>query len=282
MSYYTEITPQDNHPAIGWHSLVTTSTLSVSQDNPLHPKENLLSPDTASYWQPEYSASITALGNTFTGSFISCVQLPSTPNYLGIARHNLGSKSIPYQLAYTTTNGGPLQPLSAPIQPLDDAPILHEFALPEAAFSVVIILHHTNANLPAIAHTKLGTLLRLQRKIFAGHKPAGLVQYAEGITQTSESGQYLGRINTSTWRKTSVSQSNLTQAFVYQLLAPFIAHANNTAKPNGSAQGPYFFCARPQSHPNEVVYGWTHNSIHPSFEQANGMMSVNFDLEGIA
>lgn len=271
MSFYTEITPANNYPAIGWHSVIRPAVLNVSSQQAGRTVENLWAPDTASYWQPQAESN----------SSIGFAQFEGEPNYIGIVRHNLGSSAISYQLFYQLTNGAPLQPLSGVVQPLDNSPILHEFTPPPSNYFITLRFYHSAQNLPIVAHVKLGNLLRLQRKIFVGHKPIGLTQYADGVTQTSESGQYLGRINTSLWRKSSVSQSNITQDFIYQHIAPFIAHANCTAHDNGTPQGPYFFCARPETHPQDVVYGWTHNTIHPDNQQANGMMGFNFDIEGI-
>jgi len=274
MSYFEPETAPlgSNNPVIGWHSVLTTANITAESSTSARPVINLWSPDTAALWEPDSDASYLLLENP------DGVQV----DYIGIARHNLGSLGIELQVESSDDAGATWDEIVPQHVIGDDSAIIQHFTATNAHLFRVNFVQPDDGIRPILAHIKLGKLLQLQRSIYVGHKPAALAQYAEGTTQTSESGQYLGRINTAKWRKASVSQTNVTADFVYTYVAPFAAHANNTAPDDGTAQGPYFFAWRPLSHPADTLYGWTHGTIHPDNQQPNGMMGFSFDIEAIA
>lgn len=270
MSIYFPGTLLDNRPVIGWHSVLRPQDIVAGSELINRPALNLWSPDTAGLWEPSATNSYLTLINATGG----------TVNYIGIARHNLGSGAIAYNIE-NSPDGTNWFSLKAIKTVSDDSAIIEYFAPSSLPFFRIYFTQSGSAK-PRIAHVKLGRLLVLTSKIYVGHKPASLVRYADGITQTSENGQYLGRINTAVWRRSAVSQANVDPAFVRLSIMPFVAHANNTAADDGTAQGPYFFAWRPADYSNDVVYGWTHSTIHPDNQQPNGLMGFSFDVECIA
>lgn len=270
MSIFYTGTQITNAPVIGWHSVLRTQDITASSASSARPVVNLWAPDTAMLWEPTADdASITLFNSS-----------GAPVDYIGLVRHNFAADGISY-LIEVSTDGTTFTALKALKAITHESPIIDVFA-PQIGPYFKITFDHASGVKPRLAHIKLGKLLTLPRNQFVGHKPAALALYAEGTTQMSENGQYLGRINTNTFRKSSCSQKNITQAFVYSQIAPFSAHANCTAPNKLVAQGAYLYAWRPADFPNDVIYGWTTATIHPSNEQPNGMMAVDFDIEAIA
>ena len=259
-----------NAPIIGWHSVLRTQDITASSSATARPVINLWAPDTAMLWEPTADNASLTLFNS-TGNPV---------DYIGLVRHNFAADGISYKIDVSgdNTTCAALKALKAIA---DGGPIIDVFA-PTIGPYFKITFSHSGGVKPRLAHIKLGELLTLPRNQFVGQKPSELALYAEGTTQMSENGQYLGRINTATFRKGSCSQKNITQAFVYSKIKPFSAHANCTGANKAVAQGAYLYAWRPAAWPDDVIYGWTASTIHASNEQPNGMMAVDFDIEAIA
>jgi hypothetical protein len=269
--YYTgnQVT---NAPIIGWHSVLRTQDITASSSATARPVINLWAPDTAMLWEPTADdASITLFNST-----------GSPVDYIAMARHNFAADAISYAIE-VSTDGTTFTALKALKAIAHESPIIEVFT-PQIGPYFKISFDHASGVKPRLAHIKLGELLTLPRHQFVGQKPSELALYAEGTTQMSENGQYLGRINTSTSRKGSCTQKNISQAFVYSKIKPFSAHANCTAPNKSVAQGAYFYSWRPADFPNDIVYGWTAGTIHAVNEQPNSVvaMAVDFDIEAIA
>ena len=70
----------------------------------------------------------------------------------------------------------------------------------------------------------------LQRRIYAGHKPARITKMVKKTTYGSETGQYLGQVVHRSYNKTELQQENNSPQFVREKIKPFIEHINGHAE----------------------------------------------------
>lgn len=250
----------ERNPRIGWQSIVTASNVSADQANALFPVTNLGNPFTYSRW---------AGLNTLEQSIRVTLASARTVNYLGIARHNLGSSAAGYVLEYTTNGTDWLQALT-PRMPPDDTAVLHEF---DDVFARIFRLRLTPGSAaPSIAVLYLGQVLRLQRRIYVGHTPIVYGRRSTVSSGFSESGQFLGRVLRRQMLESSVSMQNITPEFYRNQMDPFFEAAPTT---------PFFFAWRPSSYPREVGYAWVTGDPDVSNQRANGMMQASMSMMGI-
>jgi len=273
MSVYLNTALPNNHPIVGYHSVLRVQDITASSSDATRPVVNLWSPDTAMLWKGGADDPYLILANPAGVSV----------DYVAIVRHNMGSQGIEYKIS-TSTDGTAYTTKVARKAVADDSVILDFFTATTAQYVKINFYQSTTgaAHRPTIAHVKLGKLLQFERGIYVGHKPAGIVLEAETIQQKSESGQYLGTINTSVWRKASISQANVTASFLHTYIKPFLQHLNSTAVDNGTPQGPIVFAYKPVTYPSDILYCWANSTVRPSNDMANGMMGFSFDVEGIA
>jgi hypothetical protein len=258
----------ENHPIIGWHSVLGFGDFSADSELPNRPALNLWNPDTSSVWESDSTdEQFVYMSNS---GAVSC-------DYVGIAKHNFGTGRVTYQIQKSVDNSTWVD-VTAIRLPANDAAIVHYFEPSTNAFWRLRLVPISTP--PVIAHIKLGIALVLQRKIYVGHKPATLTPYVKRITLNSQNGQYLGDVITQRFHKTTVSQENITPDFIREKIVPFINHITY-ARIGESALGAFFFAWRPIDYPLEVVYGWTDDTIHPENQRSNGMMSFSFAMEAV-
>ena len=118
-----------------------------------------------------------------------------------------------------------------------------------------------------------GECLQLERNIYVGHTPITMGRVNTRVGGFSDSGQYLGRVLRRRTYRTSVSMQNLSPDWYRQNLDPWIGD------PDGN---PAFFAWRPEKYPEEIAYAWIVGDPQPSNQRPNGMMQIDFELEGLA
>lgn len=271
-----------NNPIIGYHSILQPEDIIAAEDVTGRLSLNMWSPDTSTYWQGIAYASFPTPGTET--QYVTLANPNGYPfDYIGIARHNLGSSGFTFSIEESTDGGSTWEEFVSPKILGSDRAILEYFNLRTSAL-VRIKLTKTANIIPApiIAHIKMGEALVLQRRIYVGHNPATISKNVKRIVNVSESGQYLGQIITRAYHTTSCSQENNTPEFVREKIKPFISHVNGEVAINGTAPATFFFAWRPGDYPSEVVYGWTGDNIRPENQRANGMMSWSFDMEAVA
>lgn len=258
-----------NHPVIGYQTVVNVSNVTSSSEDPDYPVTNLANPATHLKWR---ALETTAPDVEWVDVELAAVQFF---DYVGIARHNLGSAQIPVTILgadEVDSNGDPIFDIElVPEQLLpDDRPALFRFTLQNLI--AVRIYFGVGTDFPEIAVCFVGELLTLQRKIYVGHTPIVYGRNRRIVTGRSESGQYLGRVIISESRETAVSLQNLTPDWYRTYLDPFVEACD--------AQ-PFFFAWRPQTYPTEVGFAWMTNEPQPQNQLPNGMMSIDFQMSGI-
>jgi hypothetical protein len=156
-----------------------------------------------------------------------------------------------------------------PFNPLGQI-ILKTFEEVDNFTSLVITI--TGQEIVKMAVLYVGLLLELERRIYVGHTPITMGRVLSTVGGASDSGQYLGEIIRRQTFTTSVNLQNLTPAWYRTNLHPYFSL---------SPRVPTFWAWRPETYPEEVAYAWLTNQPRPVNQRPNGMMEVQFDLEGL-
>jgi hypothetical protein len=254
----TETDPRN--PRVGWHSLVTPDNVFSDEAEAGHPVSLLGNPATYLYWKGETTSAQTVGVQLSTAA---------TVNYVGLARHNLGSTGAQY-IVEASGDGSSWTQLTEPRIPIDDRPLIHEFDDEFASWFRLSIT--PDADAPEIGVMYFGDILRLQRRIYVGHTPITYGRETTVSTGYSEEGQFLGRVVRRRMYKTSVSMQNITPDWYRSEMDPFFESAT---------ERPFFFAWRPSSYPNETGFAWLTRDPSMVNARPNGMVDVEFQMQGI-
>lgn len=244
-----------NFPLVGYHTVLTPPAISADALVD-HPPRLMALPSTSSYWESD-SADAQQVEFAAPGAF----------NYIGLARHNLGSAAI--TLTVEGYDGMDWTALTEELEPADDSPILALWA--PAEYLGYRLNFGAGEAAPRIAVAYLGNILALPRKIYVGHTPVVMGVEEVASTGTSESGEFLGRLVMSEYRATQIGQANLLPAFYRASLRPWV-----------ESRDPFFFAWRPSAYPAELGYVWRTGTANPVNQRPNGMMSISLNVRGIA
>lgn len=249
-----------NNPRIGWRNFVTAAGVTVSSAADGFPGVNLANGLTWLLWRATSTAA-----QTLTFDLGAATQV----DYVGIARHNLGSAAASYTLQ-RSSDGSSWSTVVGPITPTDDGVIIHEFdAVTYRYFRLSI---GSGSTAVQIAVVYLGRILTLARRIYVGHVPLPFGMKSTVSTGRSESGQFLGRVVRRKFYETGVQIANIDPDWCRDNIEPFIEAA---------AEEPFFWAWRPTLFPTDVGYVWTRDDINPENQRPNGMMQLSMGLQGI-
>src|SRR5690554_1023190 len=115
----------------------------------------------------------------------------------------------------------------------------------------------------------LGKALEMQRGLYQGHTPGVFARQVEIRPNVSEGGQWLGRSVVRKGYKTSYSFNNLKAAWVREQMMPFF---------DAAITSPFFIAWRPETHADEVLFGWSDGPIVPANSGPRDYMSVSFSI----
>ena len=251
-----------NSPIFGYQSFVTAAGVASSNAATGYPITNVANISTASFWK----ASATTL------QYITVTINPAqTVDYVGVARHNFATAGVAVSVETQVGSGDPWVQVIAPSIPANNNALIFQFTS-QSAFGVRLKLA-ASTSAPEIAVIFVGKLLISTQRIYVGHSPITLNRRVEVVTGMSESGNYLGRIDTGSSLTTSVSLTNLKPDWYRANFDPFVVAAQDS---------PFFFGWRPYSYPNEVGFAWLTNNPNPSNMMSNGMMQVSLDMSGVS
>ncbi len=254
-------------PSIGYENRVTSANISSTTEDADFPVTNLANVSTNLLWKGV--AVSPAVDEYIT------VDLPGAndADYVGIARHNFGSAGITMSVEGLVDEAASPEVWIVLVEETaiaSDQPLIFKFEAQTLDKIRVRLQPGTAA--PQAAVLYVGALLELQRNIYVGHTPITLGRHTVTAQQRSESGNYLGRVIVDERTQTSVNLRNLTPAWYRTFFDPFVTAARDN---------PFFFAWRPSSYPNEVGFAWLTDDPIPVNEQPNGMMQVEFRMNGI-
>lgn len=255
----TQVAPTNpNSPRLCYRNYVNALNTTLEAGKSGTFIENLANPSTAFYAQI----------NETTEFYIDVVTEGQFVDYVGIARHNLQSGAeirISVEVAsawYDITDWEAVGTSQA---------ILKIFN--EAAPDTVRVRFRGQGEFVRIGVLYVGLSTQMQRNIYVGHTPITLGRTRSTVGGISEAGQYLGEIVRRKTLTTSVSLQNLTPDWYRETLDPWIGASERT---------PAFWSWRPGGYASEIAYAWIVGDPRPVNQRSNGMMSIEFNLEGIA
>lgn len=258
-----------NAPLIGYRQLLEFENVTADEEADGFPVTNVANVSTAELWK----GTTTAVQHVT--AFLAAVE---DADYIGIARHNLGTAGITIQVQ-VSADGDTWEDVGDDFLPGDDSPIMLRFPVTPSQWWRLRMSSGTAA--PQIAVLYLGKLLVLQRNIYVGHTPMTYSYANVTSTGVSESGQFLGAVARRANPATDVQQKNLTPSWARANLAPFFKQC--TGNGTDRHRRPFFFAWRPTSYPTEVAFGWFPDGGAPTLSNArpNGMMDAAFQVQGI-
>lgn len=253
-------------PLIGWQNFVTSTNVSADEEDADYPASNLGNPSTALRWQAETTGE-QYIEFTLSGT--------DAVDYVGIARHNLGSGQVTVSVEISDGDSPANWTEVAPefIPARDDALVIR---FDEEQPPAIRIRLQPGSVVPFMAVVYVGKLLRLPRGVQPGLVPTIWAASDDVVAAESEAGDYLGAIVLRESLQTSVQVMWLDYTWWLTNMPGFIAHARQ--------RQPFFFAWLPASYPNDVGYAWTQNDIRP---EAHNMRTgykvhVTLDLKAVA
>jgi hypothetical protein len=235
-------------------NIVTAGNVSATSATVKNPITNIANAGTAYYWEATSTATQTITINA-AGAEV---------DYIGIASHNLNQAGLTVSVKYNSVTVLAAQSIS------DAQAILLLLTVASPTTIEIIISGATVA--PKIGVLYVGKKLELQRSIYVGHTPITYGRDRITVNGVSENGQYLGQIVVRQMNSTQVSLQNLTPSFYRNSLDPYFA---------ASPRVPCFFAWKPESYPAEIAYAWVEGDPRPSNQRSNGMMQIDFSLNGV-
>ena len=276
-----------DNPIIFYNSICTPEQITgITEDFPGNPAINLWNPETYNSWRGAGYSGVSA--NYIDGILFHNVN-EETINFMAIAGHNLAdvvqSGSPLFLYAESSTDGvsyTTIDPTSFSI-PSDNSPIVFYFnENSDEYFRLRMQTTTTSSDTPYIAHFKAGNVTVLQRRDFAGVESGSISKDLRRTQNISDNGQYLGEVILSSKRMGQINQTNNTPVFVRDEIVDFISHTQGDTVSPGGSPSTFFYAWRPNKYPEDVLYGWTRDTIRPSHEAGDsfgGRMSWSLSME---
>lgn len=248
------VSPVDSAPAwyplIGWQNVVTFGKLSATSSASGYPVTNLASDSTIERWK----------GGSAAELLVTVSDLNDQIDYVGIARHNLGTAGIQVSVETLTAEPGAVwTEVFAPVVLGDNAPAVLRFSAATIIGLRLRLAAGTAA--PDIAVLRVGKLLKMQRGLQADFVPLHRAVTREKLNGRSEAGDYFGAIVTNAAAGSTAQFKMLGASWYDSNAAAFVLAANKG--------GPFFFVWDPDAHPGEVAYCWLSEDATPRFPMLN-------------
>lgn len=251
-----------DHPVIGYHNVVTSTTIVADTADVNHPASDLANPATHLYWLADDT---TEQYITITTNYVDEI------DYVGIAGHNFASAEVPVSVGYFDNSSPPVWiELVEEHQLENDGPVLFRFTA-QSLSEVKIKLQSGSAAARAAA-VYCGKLLTLERKIYVGHTPMPHGRKNEILSGMSETGNFLGRNVLGSYRESTVPFSLISPGWYRDFMDDFL---------DAAKQIPFFFAWRPQTYPLEVGYVWLTEDPAPTPQGPHSLIAFDLKVRGI-
>ena len=261
-AYVLATSPDENNPHIGYQNWVRgrdADDLFATSEVATGPKDAILRPDTAEYWQ----------GDTLPAIIRVDFGQARSVDYVGIAGHTIGSSGASVLIEHSPDNSVWTQ-FGSTAAPAGDAPLL--FLDESISRRFWRVTFNGSADVPKMAVLYIGEILVVQRSIYGGHSPAILSRDTKLNQNMSDGGQFLGQYIRRRGINGKISLNNLTAGWYREHFDPFVQAAR---------EFPFFVAWRPVDYPQEVAYGWTDKNITPTNIGKKDFMQVSFDFKGV-
>lgn len=243
---------------IGWHTHARSLLPTASTEAEGYPAIAARNDNTFEYWRP---TAVPAWWRVDLGS-------ATAVNYVGIAAHNLGTVGASIKVQYSSNDSSWSDASAATAdEPADDGEILFLFPVQTARYWRIYV----DGVIPTVGVVYLGTILAMQRGIYAGHTPITLARQTVMRPSVSERGQLLGRTIIRSGLQASAEWDNITADWYRTYFDPFVASAR---------QYPFFMAWRPSEFPAELAFGTVDADIAPRNSGPRNFMNVGFTMRG--
>jgi len=248
------VTPVDTYaawyPLVGWHNVVAFGNLTATSAASGYPVTNLSTPSTIERW----------VGGSAAELLVTVSDLDDEIDYVGIARHNLGTAGIEVSVETLTAEPGAVwTEVFAPVLPADDAPLVLRFDAATIIGLRVRLAAGTAAPDMAVLH--VGKLVQMQKGLQADFVPLHRAVTREKLNGRNEAGDYFGAIVTNAAAGSTAQFKMLGASWYDANLAEFVLAANQGAA--------CFFVWDPDQHPDDVAYCWLTEDASPRFSMLN-------------
>lgn len=249
-----------DHPVIGWHNVVTPSTIVADTEEANYPASNLANPATHLEWR----------GEDTTEQYLTITTNEVDPiDYVAVARPNWGSAEIPVSIEGFIS--GVWTEIVEEVMLPDDGPAMFRFEA--QSLSQARIRLQSGSEIPRAAVVYVGKSLVLERKLYVGHVPMPDGIKSSVANGRSESGNHLGRIVLGEWRETSIPLSLISPEWFRTYMRPFLTEGRNL---------PFFFAWRPGTYPREVGYGVLTDDPMPVPTGPHNLIAFEMKVSGVA
>lgn len=252
------------NPRIGWKNYlfeISASDLNVSGETAGGPRDAVLTPDTAQYWEPD----------ALPAWMIVDLREPRTINYFGLAGHNFGSVHASLKVEIGTNPGfeDGATTFAQETAPSDDTPIM---LLDSDRYGRWLRITINGSVPPKVAAPYAGPVLAMQKAVSGPYKPISRARKSELKRVMSRNGQFLGQTFRRNGVESEISFKNLTNDWALENFEPFSKHARSL---------PYFLAWNPADFPREVGFVWTDKDIVPVLNGNGFDMDVSWATDGI-
>lgn len=258
-----DTTIEPHHPLIGCDNKVTFGNLAADSEAANYPVTNLANPLTVSGWRSGSTAAQVVEINSLEGQ----------TDYVGIARHNLGSTGCSVAVwGITAEPGAVFEELLDPVLLADDAPAMLRFAKDYYVGLELRLVPDGTA--PQMAVLFAGALLAVRPGIQPGYVPLPLAVSLDVQNGRSQSGEYLGAIVTGAALGSPASFRDMEAGWFDSEMRPFIDAANYGAT--------FFWAWAPTYRPNDVAYAFLAQTAQPPVVRSGAFYDLDLSMGGVA
>jgi hypothetical protein len=255
-----------NNPIIGWRNIVVSTNVDATSEDADFPVANVANPATHLKWKGSFSTAgddyVTVTTNT-----------ADDIDYMAVAKHNFGSEAIVVSVEGCHDLAASPQVWFELIEErmlADDSPVLFRFE-PQPLAGIRLRMQPGD-DFPEAAVVFVGELLILERsiKIDVPHVPFPLGIVSKEVNGKSESGNFLGRIETNRFNESEAEFSHFDPTWYRANFQPFLVE-----------RGSFFFAWNPTEYPNDVGYAWLMNSPLPEVDTVTRRVAVTLKMQGV-
>lgn len=249
---------------IGYKNLFTDAGVIVTASSAAagYEKENAYDWFGYDWWKP------TSTGDSWIRANFGTAKLA---NYCTVWGHDLSDHSASVKPQYSTDGGGTWIDAASAVAPTDNNTLFFSWDDVTAADWRLLVTAATT--IPVIGGVQIGEVLSLPKGMGTGFKPSSLVPIIEMKTARSESGAFIGGTKKSSGIDGSIKLSNIDPVWVRDSWIPFINHFQTPR--------PFVFAWDSDTHPTEVVLGWSKGIAESPVYSSTLYMDVTLEFEGI-
>jgi len=245
----------------GLTNLVKSGTVTVTSEATGYEKENAQSYKTSSWWQAGTAGTV-----YFTIDMGSAVPVDSW----GIVGHDLSDNSGTIKAQYSTDNfSADINDFDTVQTPTDGTTIFRKVTSQTKRYFRFEISSTGSASF--FANFYLGVALAFPKGMTSPFSPANLNRENKIMNNISEGGQFLGRVLRREGAMVTISQKNITRAWI---------DANWNTVADHVELYPFYFIWDQENYPEEAAYCMTKRITYPKY-QDNTYLSFSLECNAL-